>query len=137
MVESTAPDAGGRADVVYVLLLLQAGLGILAMFGTLLLMGGNPAYLVVPLLHAVLLSWLATRVARRRRWAYKLVVALQMLSLIGYQVNLLVGLIPQVEVTINLVGLLTTVALPVAVLWQCVRLLGQPAPAKANGQVAA
>ncbi len=119
------PVPGGRADVAYVLLLGQAALGMLASLGVLLLMAGNPVYLVAPLLHATLLFVLASFVARRRRWAWWGVVVLEALSLAGFALNLLIGLLPQVDMTLNLVGLLTQVGLPAALLWQCVHLLAE------------
>jgi hypothetical protein len=115
--------AGGAADVAYVLLLLQAALGVLATLGLLLLMGGNPVYLVVGFGGPVLLIILAGGVARRRRWALFTVAILEVVSLGAYYLNLLVGLLPQVDVTVNLVGLLAQVALPIAIVWQCLRVL--------------
>ncbi len=119
------PDPGGRADLVYVLLLLQAALGLLATLGMVLLMGGNPSYAVVPVLHVLALFVLASLVARRRRRAVWFVLVLEALSVVGFALNLLLGLLPQVDMTLNLVGLLTSFGLPVAVLWQCINLLGE------------
>jgi hypothetical protein len=115
--------AGSSADVAYVLLLLQAALGVLATLGLLLLMGGNPAYLVVGFGGPVLLMVLAGGVARRRRWALVTVTVLELLSLCAYELNLLVGVVPQVGITVNLVGLLSQIALPVAIVWLCTRQL--------------
>jgi hypothetical protein len=109
--------------VAYVLLLLQAALGVLATLGLLLLMGGNPVYLVAGLGGPLVLTILAGRVARRRRWALVTVTVLEMLSLVAYNLNLLAGWLPQVDVTINLVSLLSQIALPIAVVVQCLRVL--------------
>jgi hypothetical protein len=117
------PDPAGPAHVAYVLLLLQAALGVLATLGMILLMGGDPAYAVVGVGEPVLLAVLASRVARQRRWACYAVAVIEGLAVLGYQLNLLVGIAPQVDVTVNLVGLLTLVGLPVAVLWQSLRIL--------------
>lgn len=120
----------GRAHVAYVLLLLQAALGVLATVGMVVLMGGNPAYAVVGLFEPVVLVVLAANVARRRRWAYLTVIAIEALALLGYQLNLALGVLPQVDVTVNLVGLLTGVGLPAAVLAQGLRLISQGAPGR-------
>lgn len=121
---SVAPsDPAGPAHVAYVLLLLQAALGVLATLGMILLMGGNPAYAVVGVGEPVLLAVLAAQVARHRRWAWYTVTVVEALAVLGYQLNLLVGVVPQADVTVNPVGLLTGVGLPVAVLTLCLRLL--------------
>src|SRR2546427_773020 len=57
-----------RADVEYVLLLLQAGFEVLATLGMVVMMGGNVAYALVPGLHVVALLVFASFVARGR-WA--------------------------------------------------------------------
>lgn len=114
---------GGAADVAYVLLLLQAALGVLATLGLLVLMGGNPVYLVAGLGGPLASMVLAGGVARRRRWALATVTVLEMLSLLAYHLNLLLGAVPQIDVTVNLVSLLSQVALPVAIVVQCIRLL--------------
>jgi hypothetical protein len=110
---------GGRPHVAYVLMLLQATTGFLASFGMALLMGGNPVYLLTPLIGSALLVALAARVARGRRWALVTAVVVEVLMVTKYQLNLLVGLAPQVDVTVNPVSLLTNVALPVSVLVLC------------------
>ena len=43
-------ERGGLADVVYVICLMQASFLVLAGFGEVLLMGGNGAYLIAPLI---------------------------------------------------------------------------------------
>lgn len=111
-----------RADVAYVLLLLQAGFEVLATLGMVVVMGGNVAYAIVPGLHVVALLVFASFVARGHRWAWCVVVGLECVSLAGFQVNLLLGVLPPVQVTLTLVGLLTTLALPLAVLWQTANL---------------
>ena len=114
-------DRGGAADVAYVLLLVQAALGALATLGLLFLMGANPVYLMVGLGGPLLLTILAGGVARRSRWALVTTTVLELVSLGAYQLNLLAGVLPQVDVTVNLVALLSQVALPVAVVVQCLR----------------
>jgi hypothetical protein len=114
---------GGAADVAYVLLLVQAALGMLATSGLLVLMGGNPVYLIVGLGHPLLLAVLAGGVARRSRWALVTVTVLELLSLAAYQLNLWLDVLPQVDVTVNLVALLSQAGLPVAVAMQCLRVI--------------
>jgi hypothetical protein len=113
----------GRAAVGSVLLFIQAALGILATLGMVVIMHGRMVYAVFPMLHVALLLVIASGVARGWRWTWWAAVVVESLSLTGYLVNLWLGLLPQVDVTLTLVGLLTTVGLPVAVLWQAVRLL--------------
>ena len=104
------------------LLLLQAGFEVLATLGMVVMMGGNVAYAIVPGLHVVALLVFASFVARGHRWAWWVVVGVECVSLAGFQVNLLLGVLPPVQVTLTLVGLLTTLALPLAVLWQTANL---------------
>jgi hypothetical protein len=113
----------GHGDVVHALLLLQAAFGIVATLGTLLLMGGRLAYALIPLLSWVVLFVLAGLVARRRRWAYVAAILFEGLSLAGWLLNVAAAVVPQIHVTVNLVGLLTEVGLPVAVLVLCTRAL--------------
>jgi hypothetical protein len=112
---------GSSADVAHVLLVLQAALGALATLGLLLLMGGNPAYLAVGFGEPALLLVLAGRVARGRRWALVTVVVIETLSLAAFQLNVLLGVLPPVDMTVNLVELVSQVALPLAIVVQCLR----------------
>lgn len=121
VVAGRAPEAG-RGELVSVLLVLQAALGALATVGVVVLMG-SPLYAVVPLTHVVLLLVASAGVARGRRGALWTVLVVEALTLTGYEVNLLLGLLPQIDVTVNMVGLLTSVGLPAVVLWQCGRML--------------
>lgn len=114
-----APAAGGPVDVVYVLLLLQAAMGLLAVLGLVLIMGGNPAYAVVPSIKPVLLLILARGVVRGWRRALGFVIAIETVSLAGYGLNLMVGFLPQADVTVNLVTVLSNVALPLVVIALC------------------
>ncbi len=108
---------GGALDVVYVLSLMQVGFLLLAAVGEQLLMGGNPAYLVVPIIKIVLLLVFATKALKRRRWALRGLVILQWITLVGFGLQLVGGLLPMVDFTVNLVVLLTNLMLPVAVIW--------------------
>jgi hypothetical protein len=115
-------DSGGARHVAHVLLVLQAALILLAGLGELLLMG-NPAYLPLVLGGPSLLLVVASAVGRGRRWGLVAAIVIQAVPLGAYQVSLLLGLLPQLDVTVNLVGLLANVALPLVVSWQCLRVL--------------
>jgi len=117
-----APIAGGPADVVYVLLLLQAAMGLLPVLGLVLIMGGNPVYAVVPSIKPVLLLVLARGVVRGWRRAPGFVIAVESISLAGHGLNLLVGFLPQADVTVNLVTVLSNVALPLVLIALCAEL---------------
>jgi hypothetical protein len=119
-------DSGGRADVVYGLILIECGMGVLAMLGELLFMGGNPLYVAMPIIKAGILLLFATQVLRGRRWAAVALIASQVLTLVGFWINLLLALLPQLTYSMNVVGLLTGVALPAAVIWLCARMLAAP-----------
>ncbi len=116
---STVVASDGALDVVYVLSLIQVAFLLLAAVGEQLLMGGNPAYLVVPLIKIVLLLVFATKALRGRRWALRGLVVLQWITLVGFGLQLVGGLLPMVDFTVNLVVLITNVMLPVAVIWLC------------------
>jgi hypothetical protein len=124
MVRASAPDGAG--DVVYVLALLQLAGGLLGGLGEVLLMGGNPAYLLVPLAKAAVLAVVASRVAAGRRWAAVAMVVVQSVTLAGVGLSLTAAAVPALGVTLNLVGLLMNVAAPLAVIYLCARLLAQP-----------
>jgi hypothetical protein len=113
----------GHRHLLLVLALLQAALGLLAAAGQLLFTGANPLYLVAPLARAALLIVAA---ASGRRWGLIAVVSLEGLSLVGFWLSGLVGLLPWVDDTVNLVGLLSNVVLPAVMLWLALRLLTAP-----------
>ncbi|GHJ46069.1 hypothetical protein Cs7R123_34110 [Catellatospora sp. TT07R-123] len=130
-VAATTPAAaarGGRADVVYVLLLVQAGAGLLGMLGELLFMGGLPFYAIAPLSRVVVTFVFAALVVRGRRGALTGVIVLQLLSLAGLVASLVLGAFPGIDFTPTLTGLLTGLVLPVLVTVLCVRLLIAPEP---------
>ena len=116
---SAAPAPGGPADVVFVLLLLQAAMGLLATLGLTVIMGVNLVYALVPSIKPILLLVLARRLVRGRRGAVAFIIAIEAVSLAGYALNLLVGFAPQVDVTVNLITVLSNVALPMAILVLC------------------
>jgi hypothetical protein len=121
-----------RADVLYVLCLMQGAFLLLAGVGELLLMGGNPAYLLLPVAKLVLLLWLATKVVKGRRWAAYTLIVVQVVTLTGFQLQVVGGaLIPALDFTLNLVVLLTNLALPIAVIALAVQVLTR-APSNAE-----
>ena len=111
--------------VAHALLVLQGAFGIVATLGMLLLMGGNPAYAIVPLAGCVLLFTLAGLVARRRRWALVAAIIVEGIALAGWILQNLAGMLPVIDSTNTLVGLLTTVGLPAAVVVLCARTLAE------------
>jgi hypothetical protein len=105
----------GYAHLALVLVLLQAGVTILAALGEVVMMGGNPWYLPVPLLHTVVLVVAGANI--RRPWAAITLMALEGLSLLGFWLSVVIGVLPWVDYPVNPVGLLTDFALPAAVLY--------------------
>ena len=71
------------ADVVYVLCLMQAAFVLLAGLGEMLLMGGNPLYLLLPVAKMVVLFVFAAKVVSGRRWAMIGVIVVQAITLVG------------------------------------------------------
>ena len=120
----------GHRQLLLVLALLQAAFGLLAALGQLLFVAGNPAYLAVPLVRAALL---VTAAAVGRRWGMVAIVVLEGLSVTGFWVSAVVGLLPWVDVTVTPVGLLANVALPSAMAYLAARLLAAPVPAASAG----
>jgi hypothetical protein len=126
------PRPGGPADIVFVLSLLQVAFLVLAAVGESLLMGGNGAYLVVPLMKIVLLVWLGAKIVTGRRWAMVTMIVVQSITLAGFAVQLMLSFVPAIGLTVNLVGVTTNAALPVAAIVLCVRSMpvrsGPPLP---------
>jgi hypothetical protein len=121
LIEVPPTRRGGPADVVFVLSLLQVAFLALAAVGEALLMGGNGAYLLVPLMKSVILVWLGTKIVTGRRWAMVTMIVLQSITLAGFAVQLMLSFVPAIGLTVNLVGVTTNLALPVAVIVLCVR----------------
>lgn len=106
--------------VVRGLLVLQGAFGLTSTLGMLTLMGFDPLYAVAPLAHAALLMTLGA-LLERRRWALVAAIVAEVLAIGGWQLQVLLGLLPQLDFTVNLTGLLTTLVLPVTVLVLCAR----------------
>jgi len=116
-------ERGGAADVVYVLCLMQAAFMLLGGLGEMLLMGGNPAYLILPVTKMLLLFVFAAKVVSGRRWALVAVIVVQGITLVGFWLQFGAGFLPWVDFTVNLVGLITNVAIPAALVYLCSSLL--------------
>jgi hypothetical protein len=119
---NTPAERGGAADVVYLLLLLQIGFGLLAMLGELLFMA-NPLYLLAPVAKAVALFVVAVKVVSGRRWAWITALVFESIGLIGFWLSLMAGLLPMLSRTVTFVGLLTEIAIPVTVIYLAARML--------------
>lgn len=109
-------------DLVYALVLLQGGFGVLASFGTVMLMG-SPVYLAMPVMTLAAMLFLAVKAAHGQRWAIITTIIFQSVALAEYALSALIGLLPAVTFTFNLVGLITGLAMPATVIWLCARLL--------------
>jgi hypothetical protein len=106
--------------VVLVLVCVQIGAGVLAMIGELLFMGGNPVYILEPLVRTVVTAILAG-LMHRRIGALIGLMAMQVISLAGFTISAGLGALPQLSFTPTLTGLLTGVGLPAAILVLSIR----------------
>jgi len=106
------------ADVVFVLLCLQAGLGLLGMVGLMLLMG-SPLHAAGSVLKAAALLWLAAKIVRGRAWALVATMVVEWAGVVAVWLGVLLGLLPGLTPAVTLAGLLTGVGLPVAIGWLC------------------
>ena len=116
------PSTRGRAEVVFVLLSLQAGACLLGMVGLLLIMG-SPLYAAGSVARAAVLLVLAAKIVRGRQWALVGAIVLEWAGLFGTWVGLVLGLLPGLTPALTLTGVLTGIGMPVAVGWLCARLL--------------
>lgn len=120
----------GYAHLLYVLVLCQVSTSLLAGIGESLFMG-TPLYLLVPVLRGIVLVVAAVCAARTaperggplRRWPLVLLIVAAQLAVIGYMLSNIVGVLPGVSDTVNLVGLLTNLGLPLAITWLAARSL--------------
>jgi hypothetical protein len=112
----------GRAELARLLLLMTAGFTLLAMFGEIVLMA-SPWYAAVPVAKAIVLLVLARKVAAQRRWALICTIIVAALGLTGFMGSSLVGLLPQLDHTLTLTGLITQIALPITLIALCTLLL--------------
>jgi hypothetical protein len=119
-VPPVVPATRDSADVLHVLLVIQAAAGLVAMLGQLVMMGGSPLYLAVPILKAAALLTLSAFLFRGRRWAAITLAVLEGVTLLGLAVNAALGALPVLDFTVTLTGLITGLVLPVAILALCV-----------------
>ena len=120
----------GRADVVSVLLCIQAAATLLGVAGLLLLMG-SPVYLAGSVTKAAALLWLASAIRRGRQSALVLTIVVEWAALLGAWFGLVLGLLPGLTPAMTLTGLVAGLGLPVAVAWLCAGLLARgPATAR-------
>jgi hypothetical protein len=117
--------SSGRNDVGFVLLVLQASAGVLGALGLGVVMG-SPLHVVPALIGPVAQVVLAFQVARGRRWAWAVVIAMETLFVYAFAANGVLTLVPQLQVTVTLTGLLMRVALPVALIVLGVLAFAQP-----------
>jgi hypothetical protein len=105
----------GYAHLALVLALLQAGFTSLAMLGEVIVMGGNPLYLPVPLVHSALLVVAASAV--RKPWGATVALVVEAWSIVGFWLSVLVGALPWFVYPVNLTGLLTDLVVPACVMY--------------------
>ena len=116
-----------RAEVLFVLLTLQAALALLGAVGLLLFMG-SALYLAGSVLKGTVLFVLATKIVRGREWALVLTIAVEWVALLAVWAGVLLGLLPMFTPSMTMTGLLTEVGLPVAVMWLCATQLASTRP---------
>jgi hypothetical protein len=121
VVDVRRAEPGGAADISYVLCLVQASSVLLAAVGEVLLMGGNGAYLALPVAKVGVLLWLATKVVSGRRWAMITLIVVESVTLAGFAAQLLLSLLPAIGLTLNLAGLVSNVVLPAGLIVLCAR----------------
>lgn len=97
------------------LLVLQASAGVLGALGLAVLMG-SPLHAVPALIGPVAQVVLALHVARGKRWAWAVVIAMETVFVYAVAAGGVLGMIPQLEVTPTLTGLLMRIALPVGLI---------------------
>jgi hypothetical protein len=121
--------------LLYVAALFEGGQVLLAGAGQTVAMGGNGLYLLFGALLAVGYAVAAGAVARGRRWGRRALVGAEWVRLAGFAVSVLAGLLPWVESTVTLTGLLDGVVLPIAVILLARRVL--PPARRQDAQTAA
>lgn len=104
------------------LLVVQAGLLLVAMLGEIAMMG-SPVYAIAPVVNAIALMVLARKVAAARRWAMITTIVLQAVTITGFWLAMLVGLLAPIDHTTTVAGLITDLCLPVTLIVLCGRLL--------------
>ena len=128
----------GYPYLLFVLVLTHVAMSLLASIGEVLFVS-TALYLVVPVVRGGVLLWAAVAAGRGfvapdeppsvpprplRRWPLVLLIVTAQVGVAGYVISNLIGVLPWVSDTVNLVGLLTNVALPTAITWLAARMLG-------------
>jgi len=124
-VGTAVPGGTARGEVAFVLLVIEAAAGAVAALGMVVLMGG-PLPAVVPLAGSAAQVALAAFVLRGRCWAWGVTLAMHIVFVFAFAVNGVLGLLPQVDMTVTVTGLLTRLALPVALICLSVLELARP-----------
>lgn len=109
------PDTSSL-DMVHVLLLLQGALLLMSGVAMLIFMGGNPLAIPMSLGVPILLFVLAAGVVRRARWARRVTVIVQVMTLLGFVASAMFGLIAALDFSLNLLTLITNIALPIGII---------------------
>jgi hypothetical protein len=105
----------GRGDVGFVLLVLQASAGVLGALGLGVVMA-SPVHALPALIGPVAQVVLAFAVARGRRWAWAVAIAMETVFVYAFVANGVVGLIPQLQFTVTFTGLLMRLAVPIGLI---------------------
>jgi hypothetical protein len=118
--------------LLYVAALFEGGELLLAGAGQSLAMGGSPLYVAAGAVLAIGYAVAAGATVRGRRWGRRTLVSAEWVRLAGFAASLLAGLLPWVDSTVTVAGLLDGVALPIAVIVLARRVL-PPAPKTKRG----
>lgn len=124
-----------RAEITFVLLLVQAAIAMVSALGAIVLIValGGPAFAGTGLLAAVwpvLLVMFAAGILRGKRWARRGALIYEGITLAAVFINMLLGLLPRVQIEMGLIGFLTTLCLPAAVIGLLVSPGAQPVAAR-------
>ena len=103
-------------EVLHVLLLMQAAMGLLSGAAMLLFMGGNPLSIPLALGVPLLMLVLAAGVVRGWRWARRVASVVQWLILVGFLISLLLGLLAALDFSISLMTLITNLVMPITLI---------------------
>lgn len=116
--------------LLYVFALLEAGMAGLATLGGTLFMGANPLYIGIGAAIVTVYVVAGQAASAGRRWALITLLACETLRLVGFALSLLVGLLPQVELTLTGATLADGLILPAIVVVMVARQLAvrRPAP---------
>jgi hypothetical protein len=120
----------GQRHLLYVLALAEAAFAILAALGETVSMGGNGLYALWGLAVATLYVAAGARGAAGRRWALVTLIAAESVRLVGVLLSVALGLMPFVQATFTGTSVVTSIALPIAVVWMSAVLL-RPGPVTA------